>query len=109
MKKIFLPLMLVASIVLLAGCFPKGQVYGVGNEGGLIFAVNPPEAEVLLDGVVQGRASDFNEERYLKVPSGKHQLEIRMPGFEPYRREIYISNSLQRIETALIQAPGGGR
>jgi hypothetical protein len=27
--------------------------------GGLIFNVNPPEAEVLLDGVVQGKASDF--------------------------------------------------
>lgn len=107
MKKILLPVVGLIAVALLAGCYPKGQIYGVGNEGGLVFAVNPPEAEVLLDGVVQGKASEFTEERYLKVPSGTHRLELRLPGFETYSREIYVSNSLLRIETTLVHAAGG--
>jgi hypothetical protein len=92
------------AVALAAGCYPKGQIYGVGNEGGLIFAVNPPDADVVLDGVVQGKASEFPEERYLKVGSGTHQLELAFPGFETYRREIYVSNSLLRIEATLVRA-----
>jgi len=87
----------------LLACYPRGQIYGVGNEGGLVFAVNPPDAEVVLDGVVQGRASDFTEERYLKVGAGTHRLELRAPGYDTYSREIYVSNSLLRIETGLVR------
>jgi len=107
MRKVLLLIGLGASaLILLAGCYPKGQIYGVGNEGGLIFAVNPPDAEVVLDGVAQGRASDFPEDRYLKVDSGKHLLELRLPGYETYSREIYVSNSLLRIERTLVHAGG---
>lgn len=109
MKKIALFGIGAAALALLSGCYPKGQVYGVGAEGGLIFAVNPPDAEVVLDGVVQGKASEFPEERYLKVGSGTHRLELRAPGFEPYSREIYVSNSLLRIEKTLVRTQDGPR
>ncbi|MBI5418701.1 MAG: PEGA domain-containing protein [Deltaproteobacteria bacterium] len=103
MKRFLLAGVGAVALALLSGCYPKGQIYGVGNEGGLIFAVNPPDAEVVLDGVIQGKASDFPEERYLKVESGKHALELRAPGFETYRREVYLSNSLLRIEKTLVR------
>lgn len=109
MSRISLPgavlaaVLLVSAAGILPGCFPKGQIYGVGTEGGLIFRVNPPDAVVVLDGVVQGKASDFPEERYLKVASGTHRLELRMEGYESYTREVYVSNSLLRIETSLSQ------
>jgi len=98
-----LAVMLLAGVVLLGGCYPKSQVYGVGNEGGLVFNVNPPEAEVFLDGVGQGPSSAYTEDRYLKVSPGKHRLELRLPGYETYTREFYMSNSLLRIEEALIK------
>ena len=101
---------LAVGVLLAAGCYPKGQVYGVGNVGGLIFAVNPPDAEVVLDGVVQGKAAEFTEDRYLKVESGTHRLELRKPGYETYVRDVYVSNALLRIEATLIMggsAPGG--
>ncbi|HBO70026.1 MAG TPA: hypothetical protein DD658_07795 [Deltaproteobacteria bacterium] len=108
MRKIFVPgavlaaaLLVIGAAGILPGCFPKGQIYGVGNEGGLVFRVNPPDADVVLDGVVQGKASDFPEERYLKVASGTHRLELRMEGFESWSREVYVSNSLLRIEVSL--------
>ena len=94
---------LLSAAVLLGGCYPKSQVYGVGNEGGLVFNVNPPEAEVFLDGVGQGASSAFTEERYLKVSPGKHVLELRRDGYETYSREIFVSNSLLRIEAGLIR------
>src|SRR5512140_2849568 len=95
--------MLLSAVVLLGGCYPKSQVYGVGNEGGLVFSVNPPEAEVFLDGVGQGASSAYTEDRYLKVSAGKHRLELRLDGYETYSREIYVANSLLRIEAGLIR------
>ncbi len=94
---------LAAVVPGLSGCYPKSQVYGVGNEGGLVFNVNPPEAEVVIDGVSQGPASAFTQERYLKVSPGTHKLEIRMSGYETYSREIHVANSLLRVETGLIR------
>lgn len=107
-------LLVVTGAVLLPGCFPKGQIYGVENVGGLIFRVNPPDATVVLDGVIQGKASDFPEERYLKVESGTHRLELRKEGYRSYTRDVYVSNSLLRIDATLIEegapppAPVGG-
>lgn len=105
---------LLAGGVLLtgSGCYPKAQIYGVENVGGLIFAVNPPDAEVILDDVSQGKASEFTGERYLKVESGPHRLELQKAGYETYFRNIYVSNTLMRIEAtlALSEAPlPGGR
>jgi hypothetical protein len=102
-KVLSLAAALLAAAVLLGGCYPKSQVYGVGNDGGLIFNVNPPEAEVFLDGVGQGASTLFTEERYLKVSAGKHLLELKAPGYETYSREIFVSNSLLRIEAGLIK------
>ncbi|MDD5761415.1 MAG: PEGA domain-containing protein [bacterium] len=102
-KVLSLAVTLLAAAVLLGGCYPKSQVYGVGNEGGLVFNVNPPDAEVVIDGVAQGPASGFTEDRYLKVSAGKHVLELRLPGYETYSREFYMANSLLRIEEGLIR------
>ena len=102
-KVLALAAALLAAAFLVGGCYPKSQVYGVGNDGGLIFNVNPPEAEVFLDGVGQGASSLFTEERYLKVSAGKHLLELKSPGYETYSREIFVSNSLLRIEAGLTK------
>ncbi|MHB1024963.1 MAG: PEGA domain-containing protein [Desulfobacteria bacterium] len=102
-KVLSLAAALLAVAVLLGGCYPKSQVYGVGNEGGLVFNVNPSEAEVFLDGVGQGTSSMFTEDRYLKVSAGKHVLELRLDGYDTYSREIFVSNSLLRIEAGLIK------
>lgn len=100
-------IVLAVAALFAAGCYPKAQVYGVGNVGGLVFAVNPPDAEVLVDGIVQGKASEFTEDRYLKVASGTHRLELRKPGYEAYVRDVYVSNTLLRIEAALTTGGSG--
>jgi len=107
---VLMGLLVFGGLVLGSGCYPKAQIYGVENVGGLIFAVNPPDAEVILDGVSQGMASEFNEERFLKVESGPHKLELRKAGYETYSRTVYVSNSLLRIEVTLVVggAPASG-
>jgi len=102
-KFLSLAALLLAGAVLLGGCYPQSQVYGVGNEGGLVFNVNPQEAEVFLDGVGQGASSAYTQDRYLKVSPGKHVLELRLDGYETYSREIYVANSLLRIDAGLIK------
>jgi hypothetical protein len=57
----------------------------------------------VLDGVFQGKASDFTEERYLKVESGTHLLTLRKAGYETYSRTLYVSNSLLRVEATLVE------
>ncbi len=108
---VLLVLLVCGGLALGSGCYPKAQIYGVENVGGLIFTVNPPDAEVVLDGVSQGMASEFTEERYLKVESGPHRLELRKAGYETYSRTVYVSSSLLRIEVTLVlkgpPAPGG--
>jgi hypothetical protein len=108
---VLLGLLACGGLALVSGCYPKAQIYGVEDVGGLIFAVNPPDAEVILDGVSQGLASEFTEERYLKVESGPHRLELRRPGYETYSRDIYVSKSLLRVEATLVEAdrPAPGR
>jgi PEGA domain len=105
-----LVLLVCSGLALAGGCYPKSQIYGVENVGGLVFDVNPPDAEVVLDGVVQGKASDFTQERYLKVESGMHRLELRKPGYETYSRTLFVSHSLLRIEATLVTggAPASG-
>ncbi|NNG47806.1 MAG: PEGA domain-containing protein [Deltaproteobacteria bacterium] len=107
---VLLGLLACGGLVLGSGCYPKAQIYGVENVGGLIFKVNPPDAEVILDGVSQGVASEFTEERFLKVESGPHRLELRKAGYETYSRTVYVSNSLMRIEVTLVVggAPASG-
>ncbi len=103
MRRLAALLLLLAGAAALAACYPKSQVYGVGNEGGLVFDVNPPDAEVVIDGVVQGKAGDFTYDRYLKVAAGTHKLELRAPGYDTYGREIYVSNTLLRIDVGLVK------
>lgn len=103
--RISVALLLVAVALLsLSACFPQSTVRGVGNEGGLVFVINPSEAEVLIDGVISGKASDFTDDRYLKVPSGTHRVEVRAPGYDPYYRDVYVSGSVNRIEASLVKS-----
>ncbi len=98
-------LVLAVVALLAAGCHPKAPTGGAENVGGLVFAVDPPDAEVLLDGVGRGKASEYAGDRWLAAERGTHRLEIRKPGFETYVRDVYVSNALLRIEAILM--PGG--
>ena len=62
-----------------------------GNTGSLRLKVNPSQAKVYIDGVLQGVVDDFNGLKSpLDVSEGTHQLEIRGDGFATLKDEIQI-------------------
>lgn len=54
--------------------------------GELRLLCEPADAEVALDGVAQGRCSDFaGLPAGLRVGEGMHRVEVRKEGFYPYQ------------------------
>ncbi len=66
---------------------PADRVIRSGLE--LAFRVNPPDAFVLLDGAVIGRAEDWSGQRggrsFTLPSSGSHQVKIKKAGMRDYR------------------------
>jgi hypothetical protein len=67
---------------------PQGSIgvqpYGVqGSMGGLSFDISPDDAEVWVDGNYMGIVGDFTaSSQPLGLPSGRHHIELREPGFD---------------------------
>ncbi len=73
--------------------------------GYLMLQVAPGDASVYIDGNFYGIASQFNEtEGALMLQAGVHQIEIVKPGFQPYTRQITISEGEDsRIDVTLTR------
>ena len=61
------------------------------DHGRIRFSVEPEEAEIGVDGVTQGLASDFVTPAYIELEPGPHRIEVRLVGFETYRAEVYVA------------------
>lgn len=70
---------------------------------GIILVVDPPEAEVAVDGVTQGKASDFDGTvRGLRMPAGIHDLRLTAPGRHPVNTQVWASvDGVQRLTYTL--------
>jgi tRNA A-37 threonylcarbamoyl transferase component Bud32 len=70
----------------------------------LAFRVNPPDAFVLLDGAVIGRAQEWNGQQggrsYTLPGTGPHQVKIKKPGMKDYR--ITVEASAMRGTTPVV-------
>ena len=63
---------------------------------------NPPDAEVQLDGVPQGRCDDFaGAPRRLEVGEGMHRIEVTKAGFAPYQTYFQPSGARAILEITL--------
>jgi hypothetical protein len=71
-----------------------GRSYSDGNRGttgSLRLKVNPAEAKVYIDGVLQGTVDDFDGLKdHLEVTEGNHVLEIRGDGFVTLKEQIKV-------------------
>lgn len=53
------------------------------------------DAEVYMDGVLQGAAGDFDGSRtLLKTGEGSHRIEIRKPGYAPYEAGVVSGSTV---------------
>ena len=58
---------------------------GRAHEGNLVLKCEPEDADVYLDGVVQGFCTDFGEAQGgLRVGEGPHRIEVKKEGHWPY-------------------------
>ncbi|MCA9774000.1 MAG: PEGA domain-containing protein [Myxococcales bacterium] len=111
MKPITSPIAWTAALGLLVlslasgpvGCgVPSSQVRTTPNTGYVVFKVKPEEATVYVDGAAIGQAEDFDEaDSALGLTSGKHVIELKHPGYQDYRREVYAGHVVQMIEVSL--------
>jgi hypothetical protein len=92
MKSLFLVLF---AFSLLAGCA------SLRSEGSVVFRVecNVPDAAVLLDGVLMGRASQWAKpDRFIRP--GFYRVEIRHPNYYSHFEEITVADG----GSALVKA-----
>lgn len=98
-------------LLLLTGCrtaapgpFPDlEQVHAVeAPAGNVVLVAEPADAEVAVDGVPQGRCSDFDGVHgALNLSRGSHALTVSKPGFNTFATTLYADDGRQRLHIAL--------
>ena len=94
-------------LLLLAGCatappapFPqlaqvKGQQAPVGN---LVLQTDPADAQVAIDGVMQGLGSDFDGVHgALNLKNGAHSLQVTKDGYRAYATTVFASDDGRQV------------
>ncbi|HEY5996805.1 MAG TPA: hypothetical protein VIU29_07270 [Candidatus Deferrimicrobiaceae bacterium] len=96
----------IAMIIAMAGCGGGPPIRRDAGPEGVSFVVSPSDAEVLIDNIVRGKASDFPDDHPLKIVVGVHLLELRAPDHVPYIRTLAVSPRAKRIEATLLRSEG---
>ncbi len=82
---------------------PKVAGTDVATRGNLQLIVEPKDADVYVDGVLQGLADDFDgEPTYLKVEPGLRRVELRKAGFKTWRMELQVDAQGRQTITAKL-------
>ncbi|MCA9537273.1 MAG: PEGA domain-containing protein [Myxococcales bacterium] len=71
--------------------------------GDLVLVVSPAQAEIMVDGKLEGRAPLAGP---LRLPEGLHQIEVRAPEAEPYSEMVTVVAG--QTTTTEIDLSGGG-
>jgi hypothetical protein len=71
------------------------------RDGDLEIFCEPPDAEVALNGVPQGRCDDFGALRGLRLGEGIHQIEVQKHGFWPYKTSVSPGGARTRLRVQL--------
>jgi hypothetical protein len=77
---------------------------GIARLAAIRVASEPSDAHVLIDGVERGRTPV----RVGSLPKGRHEIEIRAAGHEPYRKAIELEGGTTAQVTAALAPVGAG-
>lgn len=73
----------------------------------LVLRCQPPDAEVVLDGVSQGTCEDFKgEPRGLSLGNGSRRVEVRRGGYQGWESWMVADGTRMTMDVTLI--PNGG-
>ena len=70
---------------------------------GLLLGCEPKDAEVLVDGVMQGSCQDV-EGQVLALSEGAHRVEVRKAGFTSYEAQVEAGQARTRLAAQLSPA-----
>jgi PEGA domain len=105
LRTLTLGLLALGLLAWAGGCgFPTQTTISTGNDGGLRTLVIPDDAEVFIDGGSMGPASQFRGRTFIRMKAGKHVVEIKKPGYQTYRDEVFVSNNMITITVMLKKA-----
>jgi hypothetical protein len=72
------------------------------RSGNTLVRCQPADAELAVDGVVRGLASDFDgKERLLALPTGDHQVSFRHKGYEAVAVDVVVGEGRQTLDVRL--------
>ena len=103
-RKITAALIFVAAAVLFAGCATHSGVFEQmpATQGWLTLSCEIPQSDVYLDGKLMGKAQEFQGvANCLRTTTGKHTLEVRADGYEPFISEITACDQGQNVQVTL--------
>jgi hypothetical protein len=83
-------------------------LYATGPTGGLRLEIEPPFAEVIIDGYFAGIAGDFGGRfHHLDLAPGSHHVELLAPGYEPLAFDLMIQahHTIRFTATLMPSAP----
>jgi len=72
--------------------------------GDLKLDCSPKDAEVLLDGVLQGTCEDFADQ-LLRLDEADHVVEVGKIGFQPYRIVVQAGRTRTALKAQLAPMP----
>jgi hypothetical protein len=72
---------------------------------GFRMEVEPPEAELTVDGQVLGPVSAVAlESGVLKLDPGIHQVSLKLKGYQTWRGEVALGNQVEPLKVSLVKA-----
>jgi hypothetical protein len=73
---------------------------------GLVFAVEPREAQISVDGQPYGTVGDLAaRDGVLPLAPGIYQVSLKAPGYATWRAEVAIRSGMEPIRVTLVRKP----
>ncbi|HSM93735.1 MAG TPA: PEGA domain-containing protein [Anaeromyxobacteraceae bacterium] len=73
---------------------------------GLVFSVEPADAEISVDGRAFGAVGALSEARgFLPLPPGIYQVSLKAQGFVTWRAEVAVRSGTEPIRVKLTPKP----
>jgi hypothetical protein len=73
---------------------------------GLVFAVEPREAQISVDGQPYGTVADLApRDGVLPLAPGIYQVSLKAPGYTTWRAEVAIRSGTEPIRVTLVRKP----
>jgi hypothetical protein len=69
---------------------------------GIRFSVDPPDAQIFVDGRSVGRASALAEGGTVRLTPGLYRVSVERAGFQTWRAEVAVRVGVEPIEVKLL-------